>query len=201
LVAIDQGAWVRAKEVMEESLALRQQLQDRWGIATSLHNLGTVARAQGDLTRAAALYEESAGIRDALGDVAGLAISARDQALLALALGDELRALLLLRRSVTYAAQLGDTIGMAQGLEGLATVTTRQGRSHLAAQLLGAAAVHREHAGAALTPGDRAQHDQVLAIVRAVLGMTFADSWSEGRGLPWEQLVGAATQGNEGAPS
>jgi tetratricopeptide (TPR) repeat protein len=54
-----QGEYERAIALLNESLTLRRELADAAGIASALHNLGTVAFAQGEYDRATTLYRES----------------------------------------------------------------------------------------------------------------------------------------------
>ena len=68
-----QGDNERALALYEESLGLWTAIRIKWGMATALYRLGTVAHAQGDDGRATALYEESLALRRELGDKHGLA--------------------------------------------------------------------------------------------------------------------------------
>jgi tetratricopeptide (TPR) repeat protein len=54
-----QGDYGAARAAIEESLAISQELGDRWGIAESFRTLGEVACSQGDYEAAWALVEES----------------------------------------------------------------------------------------------------------------------------------------------
>jgi tetratricopeptide (TPR) repeat protein len=63
------------KALHEESLAIKRELGDKWGIASSLGNLGILAADQGDYALARALHEESLGLRRELGDRLGVALS------------------------------------------------------------------------------------------------------------------------------
>ena len=76
------AAWPATRETSgrvrtyEESLAIRRELGDRRGIASSLTNLGDVAHEQGELRPTPArLVEEGLAIRRELGDRRGIAIS------------------------------------------------------------------------------------------------------------------------------
>src|SRR6185295_3226636 len=54
---------------------IKRELDDKWGIASSLGNLGIVANDQGDYPLARALHEESLAIRRDLSDKLGVALS------------------------------------------------------------------------------------------------------------------------------
>ena len=91
-VALDQGDYPAARALLEESLAIRRELGDRWGIARALSNLGNVALNQGDYPAARALLEESLAIRRELGDRSGIPYSLEGLAAVVASLRDSLRA-------------------------------------------------------------------------------------------------------------
>jgi tetratricopeptide (TPR) repeat protein len=91
-VALDQGDYPAARALLEESLAIRRELGDRHGIATSLSNLGYAALNQGDYPAARALYEESLAIRRELGDQFGILYSLEGLAAVVASLRESLRA-------------------------------------------------------------------------------------------------------------
>ena len=59
LLARLQGDYPSARSLFEESLAIRRQLDDKWGIAYLLNNLGNIALEQGDYSPARSLFDES----------------------------------------------------------------------------------------------------------------------------------------------
>jgi hypothetical protein len=77
----------------EESLAIRWELGDRWGIAVSLNNLGGVAFDAGDYVAARAFFKQSLAIRLELGDRWGIAEALEGLSYVALALGKPGRAI------------------------------------------------------------------------------------------------------------
>ncbi|MBN1246982.1 MAG: tetratricopeptide repeat protein [Anaerolineae bacterium] len=56
----------QARPLYEQSLALYQALDDRWGMADALEELGWIVRYEGDYRRAWQLAEEALALRDAL---------------------------------------------------------------------------------------------------------------------------------------
>ncbi|RME37220.1 MAG: tetratricopeptide repeat protein, partial [Thermoflexia bacterium] len=91
----------------EESLRIKEQLGDRAGVASTLHQLGNLAYLQGDYPEARRLYEESLRIKEQLGDRAGVAITTAQLALLEEAEGHLPRALELITRAEATFAQMG----------------------------------------------------------------------------------------------
>jgi predicted ATPase/transcriptional regulator with XRE-family HTH domain len=67
-LARDRADFARASACHEECLAIRRELNDTRGIATSLNNLGVIARDRRDAQRTIELCEESLALFRSLGD-------------------------------------------------------------------------------------------------------------------------------------
>jgi tetratricopeptide (TPR) repeat protein len=72
-VARDQGDSAAARRLYEQSLAIFRELDDRWGIAGTLADLGGLAREQGNYSAAHSLYRESIKIFHELDHKRGIA--------------------------------------------------------------------------------------------------------------------------------
>jgi hypothetical protein len=72
-VARDQGDSAGAQKLYEQGLAIFRELDDRWGIAGTLADLGTLAREQRNYPAAHSLHRESIRIFQQLGHKRGLA--------------------------------------------------------------------------------------------------------------------------------
>ncbi|HVA90775.1 MAG TPA: tetratricopeptide repeat protein [Chloroflexota bacterium] len=121
-LAYYQGDYERAQVLYESSLALRRELGDTRGVASTLGNLGVVADDQADYERAWALYEESLGLRRELEDQWGIAIMLNNLGNLARQRADYARALILLEESLALRRVLGDTWGISNALGNLGHV-------------------------------------------------------------------------------
>lgn len=64
-----------ARSLFEEKLALHRKLNDNWGIANSINNLGIMALRDRDYVGARSLYEESLSIWRKLGNQTAIALS------------------------------------------------------------------------------------------------------------------------------
>lgn len=84
---------------------------------------------------------------------------------------------------------------IAAGLEALAALEGDQGRSYLAAQLLGAAERLRESIGVPVYPVHHAGYERTTTLARAALGeWDFLIAWNEGRSMtPQQALLQAPT--------
>jgi hypothetical protein len=74
-LARQQGDYVPAKALHEQSLAIFRAIGYKLGIARQLNALGEIAHIQGDYGCAVELHEESLSIRRVIGDKEGIAVS------------------------------------------------------------------------------------------------------------------------------
>jgi predicted ATPase/Tfp pilus assembly protein PilF len=122
-----QGEYRAARELHEESLAIRQQHGDTWGVADGLDDLGVVADSQGDFSRATALYEQSVALFRALGDAWGTALVLSNMGYLAREQGDYARAAALHEQSLALFREVGDGRNIAFTLNNLGEVVCDRG--------------------------------------------------------------------------
>ena len=126
-VATWQGDYAMARELNQESLALRRALGDTPGVATLLNNLGIIARFQRDLSGARQMNEESLALFREMGDRWAVGQLLNNQACVASDQGDYAEARLLLGESLIIRRQLGDRAGLALSLNTLADVVLDEG--------------------------------------------------------------------------
>lgn len=133
------GRLVRARERLEESLALRRSMADKRGMAVTLENLGEVALAQGDLERARVISDECASVAQALGFRLLIARSAIHAGIVALLHGEDGDAKVRLADALEHAVDIGDTQSVSDVLKVTAVIAARDGHHKLALQLWAAA--------------------------------------------------------------
>jgi predicted ATPase/class 3 adenylate cyclase len=121
-----QGDHPAARALYEQSLAIRRELGDRFGIAASLNNLGIVVCKQGDYPAARALYEESLAINRELGYPFGIASSLVALGDVTIDQGDYPAAKPLLEESLAIRRELGDRLDIASSLGSLGNVALNQ---------------------------------------------------------------------------
>ena len=126
-MACNQGDYTAARVMHEESLAIKRELGNKFGIATSLSNLGSVAADQGDYGGARVLYEESLTIVRELGNKSGIATSLHGLGNVAKNEGDYGRARVLLEESLGIRRDLGFNLGIAISLVNLGPLLGEQG--------------------------------------------------------------------------
>ncbi|HEY0069990.1 MAG TPA: tetratricopeptide repeat protein [Chloroflexia bacterium] len=130
-----QGDFARARLLFDESLALRQALGDKKGIAASLNNLGTVAWGMGDYATARLLFGESLAVRRELGDKHSVAGSLSNLAAVCRHLGEHDEARRYQEESLALMRELGNKRGIATALNNLGGVAWGQGDYATARQL------------------------------------------------------------------
>lgn len=155
---------------LEEALGRFRVLGDDWGAAQMLSILGDLARRKGDAVTATARYEEALALlrrQDLTRTVPSLL---QNLGSLALRAGQTRRALGLPRESMALFRGQGDQRGMADCLDGLAGVLAVMGQAERAAQFFGAAEALRQTIGATIWPGNIAEYERGIALLRERLG-------------------------------
>jgi non-specific serine/threonine protein kinase len=98
---------VRARSLLEESLAVAERMGDRMAIAVGHHTVGQVARLDGRLEEAAAHYRDALRFGQELGDAASMSEPLQGLAAVAVATGDAERGVRLLGANDAIREQLG----------------------------------------------------------------------------------------------
>ena len=190
IIADDQGEYARAAQLHREALGLARELDDGYSLAFILASLGDAQAAQKRLGEAEALYAESLALARRLGYRWGIGYALTGMGDLARVQGDARQSLVCYQEGLTLHMQIGNNLGVAACLAGLARLTSAHGPTEHVAQLLGAAAVLRERAGAPRAPAEASTDERALAAAQASLGEdVFARNWEEGRRTPLAHLV------------
>lgn len=132
-----QGHYTRARQQVEESLAIFRQIDDAPGQAQALNSLANIiCEEQADYTRAETLFLESLGIVQQLGDGFGIAKVLINQGATAQATGDLERARQLMQESLTLYQDVEYQYGISAALSYLGQVTAQLGDYAAAADLI-----------------------------------------------------------------
>lgn len=162
-VAVRQGSYDRALELLEESLMLRRQAGDKWGTAASLGTLGWLALEQDDLSDAVNMLSESINLRFEIEELSGVAWC--------------------LEKLAKIALIKGQATSSPQGNHYFRRAT----------RLLGVAVSLRTHSGSVIDLADRPDHKRLLAELHAQLDeAAFERAWTEGQAMTFEQAVAYA---------
>jgi non-specific serine/threonine protein kinase len=160
---IRQSRLDRAEALLEESLSVRRQIDERWGIAASLGSLGWLALRQRDFDRVRAYLQQSLEIRQNLGDRGGIAWC--------------------LEKLAETAALQAQPLSAARRHQAL----------RRAVGLFGAAGALREPVHSVIDPADRPEYERILGALRDALGQeVFDNAWREGASLSLQQAIDIA---------
>jgi tetratricopeptide (TPR) repeat protein len=163
-LALARGEYAQAAVLLEQSLALAQEAEDRIMAAFALRALGMVACRQGAFDRADALHREALGLYQERNDRWGIVECL--EGLAATACG--------------------------QGAQSQHEVEATQ-HSTRTVRLLGAAAALRAILVRPISPVDREDVGRVTSAARGVLGEAlFVAAWDAGQTMPLERAIAYA---------
>ena len=192
-----QGEYARASSLYDESRTMFRKAGDGAGVAWTLNYLADVAREQADVVSARSFCEQSLAAFRQLGDSWGIATALSDLASLNCDQGNDAEARRLYGESIQMFEELGHKRGIARALECLAVSAAAQSNATQSLHLAGAAAALRQRLGAPLTPTEQAKLEKALEFARRTLGDAAGlTAWMEGWGMPVEQAVHEALDGD-----
>jgi predicted ATPase/transcriptional regulator with XRE-family HTH domain len=127
ILAVEMSDWMHAQRLLEQSLALFGELEDRAGCADVLVELGWLAFWQGDQTRMRSQFEKSLALAQEAKETWKIARALQGLAEWHEGQGDHIHAGELLQQNLALHRELGDRAGYASGLTDLAWVAYNQG--------------------------------------------------------------------------
>jgi non-specific serine/threonine protein kinase len=197
-VALWERDYERAALLCRESVALRREIGDKQGLATSLNISGLVQTHRGDHQRALTLHEEGLTVAQQAGDTWAVAVHLDNLGWATLGQSDHQRAARFFGEALKLNSELGEKWLSADCLDGLARIASVQGSPVRAARLWGAGKALSEGIGALAAPLDQTAYDRHVAVARAQLDeAVFDTAWVEGRSLPFEEAVAYALADDE----
>jgi predicted ATPase/DNA-binding winged helix-turn-helix (wHTH) protein len=135
VLAVEQGDYVPADALIQESLDISRQLRDQQGAAVSLNALAVIARDRGDVALARFLFEESLALWRELGDQKAVARSISNLANIVKLQGNNARARALYAECLAIFQELGDRTGVAWSINYQGDAVRDQGDSAAAQKL------------------------------------------------------------------
>ena len=160
---------VSAAALMEQSLALARELEDRGGIARALTSLGSIAIGRNDLGLARTLLDEALTLNREIGDADGIANVQVGFGDAACGDCDWQAAQALYADSLAVHYGLGDERRTTAGLERLGILAGYLSCFERSALLLGAVQARRDSHSHRMSPAAEAEWDQALSLLRRSL--------------------------------
>jgi predicted ATPase/DNA-binding CsgD family transcriptional regulator len=190
LLFVSQGDQAALRSLLEEGLALNQELGEKEGIA-NVHSLyAQLAFRQGDISGARAQLENCILLYREIGQRRALAESLAILARIALSQKERTEARVLYDESREIASELNHMWLIAACLEGQAGMAADEDQLTYAAQLWGAAHALRETIRVSIPLIDRTDNERAIATARTRLGeKDFAAAWEAGRAMTPEQAI------------
>jgi tetratricopeptide (TPR) repeat protein len=135
VLAWQQGDYDSARALLNESLSIKRELNDKPGVAGAALNLGNLAYYQGDYSGARERYEESLALKRALGDRMGIALALGNIGMVAWNQGDYPTAQAQYEASRDLLRELGHEYALATVVQNLGLLARDQ-RDYGAARAL-----------------------------------------------------------------
>jgi predicted ATPase/transcriptional regulator with XRE-family HTH domain len=123
------GEYGAGQQLLQDSLAMKRALDDRWGTAFCLRHLGLVAYYQGDYDEAYRLLSESLALSRAMGNTWAIASSLNILSMAVYARGAYVEAQQLLQEGLQLSQVLEDRFNIASALTGLGQVSQALGHT------------------------------------------------------------------------
>jgi predicted ATPase/DNA-binding NarL/FixJ family response regulator len=189
-LAIELGYYDKARELLEESLALAHEAGDAFRIAHALNDLGDLARCQGNYVEAQSAYENSAVLLRDLDAQHDLASILRNLGRACLHLGEVERAHAMFSESLAIHQAEQHRAGMAECLIGFASIAILRGMPSIGERLLAAAAASARQRAPYVWPTKRMEYDEYLELARSSLtAAEFQAAQSAGSAMSLDQAI------------
>jgi predicted ATPase/class 3 adenylate cyclase len=171
----------------EESLAIYRQLNDEFGIARCLWNIGNLYHQEGQSDKAIPALDETIGFFRKLGDRFNLGWALHTRATEAIEQRDLVLAWALVEEGLAIFSEAGDVSGVVVLLDDAAAIAKLSGDVPRAMRLAGAAAAHQLSTGAALASiinvNEGRSWDETIS------GEEQKRAWTEGQAMSTQQAV------------
>jgi predicted ATPase/DNA-binding CsgD family transcriptional regulator len=191
-VALCEGKMEEARVLLEECRMSCERLGMSTGAAEANCLLGRLALYEGDIANARMCLQESLRLWSAGEDKQGVARAYIWLARLTQAEQELQAARKMVENALSIAISIHDRLHVAIGLETLGSVVVLQDEPVWAVHLWAAANALREVMGCALAPIERQEHEDRIAVVRAMLGeANFQAMWRQGLRMSPEQACSA----------
>ncbi len=186
--------YIRANELLSQSLALAREMDDEWAVAKAMNWLAITWR--GEAEEAIALAEDAADRFRRMGDHRQLCNVLYVLADATRGSGDLIRARAAFLESLALARSLGYRWHCGICLAGIARIASDMGEFERAAWLLGASAAIREPTGEPLRPTVQGAFDMAADAARLALGEArFRAAFSAGADTPSEKAIAGVLAG------
>jgi non-specific serine/threonine protein kinase len=179
-----------AQRCYAEAYDIRLELNDRWGISSSLNNLALAKHDAGDYETAESLMRQALAQVDVLGDRRARANALDSLARIVLERGKYAEARRYHSECLALAQEIGDKVDTADALDGLARVAVAEAEPERALTIAGAAHALRDRIGYETPKPWRRRLQESIDSARAALSLeTAGAAWARGARLSEQEAV------------
>ncbi len=178
------------RPLLEESLEIGRELDDKAIVGVALMGLGEIARLEGDYAQAHSYYEETLNEARKGGDAFNLLYALFNLGSVSCMKGDAETAREQFTESLSLAKDLGSIRAVADCLDGFASLSAMNENFEKAAKLFGAADALRESVGFEIQTADRIFRDHFIEKTKNVIGEnSFLEFENQGRKISINDAV------------
>jgi len=127
IIYFNQGDYDKAIDYCSQGLKIREEMDDKKGIASSFNNMGMIYFNQGDYDKAVDYYSQSLKIREQIGNKNGIAASFNNIGVIYDIQGNYDKAIDCYFQSLKIQEEIGDKMGIAISLINIGTGYKAQG--------------------------------------------------------------------------
>ncbi len=181
------------RPLLEESLAIGRELDDKAIVGVALMGLGEIARLEGNYAEAHSYYEETLSEARKGGDAFNLLYALFNLGSVSCMEGDADTAREQFTESLSIAKDLGSIRAVADCLDGFASLSAMNEEFEKAAKLFGAADALRESVGFEIQTADRIFRDHFIEKAEEAIGEnSFVEYEDQGRKISMDEAVNLA---------
>ena len=178
------------RPLLEESLQIGRELDDKAIVGVALMGLGEIARLEDDYTKARSYYEETLSEARTGGDAFNLLYALFNLGSVSCLTGDAETAREQFTESLSIAKDLGSIRAVADCLDGFASLSAMNEDFEKAAKLFGAAGALRESVGFEIQNADRIFRDRFIEKAKNKIGEKLFDEFeNQGRNISMDDAV------------
>ena len=180
----------QALQYVEQALAICRAVQDEWGIAWSLFDLGYLALVYDDRATAHAHFAEALPLFQKQGNNFGVFRTWLALGYLMQNVGELNQARRFYIDALHLQQQMSYVLNIADGLEWIAAIAATEQNPVQAVQLFGAAHAHRQSSALIRPYHLETAYEQAVALTHSQLSITaWNAAWATGYSLTLEQAV------------
>jgi predicted ATPase/class 3 adenylate cyclase len=187
---INDGDNARARQQIEEAMAILQKSGNRWGYTMTLMAVGMTAKFHGNYDEARRIFASCDLVFHEVDDKHRMNMIKSELAHIDRYEGHYQKAKAAYKETILEWKRIGHRAAIAHQLECFASIAKIEEQGQRAARLFSAAEALREKIDIQMTSMERVEYEREIADLKAGLDQqVFAAAWSEGRAMTMDQAI------------